>query len=133
MEDDDIQPAGSMVPLALAVFGIVLGGAGLYFGLSANQRLNPIDETVSASQSSAAQIEKMINGFETQITELTAQLDEQSKTMNSLRVYSSQSEQAVKKLATELNTNREQIVKTAQKLNEFAEAGFRPAQARTVA
>ena len=82
MEDDDIQPAGSMVPLALAVFGIVLGGAGLYFGLSANQRLNPIDETVSASKSSAAQIEKMINGFETQITELTAQLDEQSKTMN---------------------------------------------------
>jgi LysM repeat protein len=133
MEDDDIQPAGSMVPLALAVFGIVLGGAGLYFGLSANQRLNPIDETVSASQSSAAQIEKVINGFETQITELTAQLDEQSKTMNRLRVYSSQSEQAVKKLATELNTNREQIVKTAQKLNEFAEAGFRPAQARTPA
>lgn len=133
MEDDDIQPAGNMVPLALAVFGIVLGGAGLYFGLNANQRLNPIDETVSASQSSAAQIEKVINGFETHITELSAKLDEQSKTISRLRVYSSQSEQAIKQLATELNTNREQIVKTAQKLNEFAEAGFRPAQVRAAA
>jgi LysM repeat protein len=127
MEDDAIQSPSNMVPVALAVFGIVLGGAGLYFGLTANQRLNPIDESFSASATSSAKIEKLINGFDTQLAELAAQMSEHSKTVSRLRVYSSQGEQAVKKLAGELNANREQIVKTAQKLNEFAAAGFRAA------
>jgi LysM repeat protein len=125
MEDDAIQSPSNMIPVALAVFGIVLGGAGLYFGLTANQRLNPIDESVSASTTNSAKAEKLINGFDTQIAELSAQVSEQTKTISRLRVYSSQGEQAVKKLASELNANREQIVKTAKKLNEFAAAGFR--------
>ena len=125
MDDDALQSPGNMIPVALAVFGIVLGGAGLYFGLTANQRLNPIDESVSASSTSSAKIEKVINGFDTQLAELAAQVAEQTKTVSRLRVYSSQGEQAVKKLAAELKANREQIVKTAQDLNEFAAAGFR--------
>jgi len=130
MEDDANQSPSNMVPVALAVLGIVLGGAGLYFGLTANQRLNPIDESVSAGATSSAKIEKVINGFQTQVAELAAQISEQSKTVNRLRIYSSQGEQAVKKLAGELNTNRAQIVKTAEMLNEFAAVGFRavPAQ-----
>ena len=131
MEDDAIQSPSNMLPLALAVFGIVLGGAGLYFGLTANQRLNPIDETVSASATSSAKIEKLINSFDTQIAELAAQVSEQTKTVGRLRVYSSQGEQAVKKLAAELNANREQIMKTAGQLNEFAAAGFRAPSAPT--
>ena len=129
MEDDAIQSPSNMVPVALAVFGIVLGGAGLYFGLTANQRLNPIDESVSAGATSSAKIEKVINSFETQIAEIAAQVSEQTKTVSRLRVYSSQGEQAVKKLAGELNANREQIMKTAGQLNEFAAAGFRAAPA----
>ena len=125
MEDDANQSPSNMVPVALAVLGIVLGTAGLYFGLTSNQRLNPIDESVSAGATSSAKIETVINGFQTQVAELAAQMSEQSKTVNRLRVYSSQGEQAVKKLAGELNTNREQIVKTAEMLNEFAAAGFR--------
>ena len=125
MEDDANQSPSNMVPVALAVLGIVLGGAGLYFGLTANQRLNPIDESVSAGATSSAKIEKVINGFQTQVAELAAQISEQSKTVNRLRIYSSQGEQAVKKLAGELNTNRAQIVKTAEMLNEFAAVGFR--------
>jgi len=129
MEDDVNQSPSNMVPVALAVLGIVLGGAGLYFGLTANQRLNPIDESVSAGATSSAKIEKVINGFQTQVAELAAQVSEQSKTVNRLRIYSSQGEQAVKKLAGELNTNRAQIVKTAEMLNEFAAVGFRAAPA----
>ena len=125
MEDDANQSPSNMVPVALAVLGIVLGGAGLYFGLTANQRLNPIDESVSAGATSSAKIEKVINGFQTQVAELAAQISEQSKTVNRLRIYSSQGEQAVKKLAGELNTNRAQIVKTAEMLNEFAAVGLR--------
>jgi len=118
-----------MVPVALAVLGIVLGGRRLYKKQTANQRLNPIDESVSAGATSSAKIEKVINGFQTQVAELAAQVSEQSKTVNRLRIYSSQGEQAVKKLAGELNTNRAQIVKTAEMLNEFAAVGFRAAPA----
>jgi LysM repeat protein len=131
MEEDSIQSPSNMVSMALAVFGIVLGGAGLYFGLTANQRLNPIDESVSASATSSAKVDKVINGFQTQLTELAAQVSEQTKTVSRLRVYSSQAEQAVKKLANELNLNREQIIKTAEQLNEFAAAGFRAQPAPT--
>jgi LysM repeat protein len=127
MEDEVNQPPSNMLPLALAVFGIVLGGAGLYFGLTANQRLNPLDETVSASATSSAKIEKLVSNFDTQIAELSAQIDENSKTISRLRVYSSQSEQAVKKLTALLQENRDQIIKTAQELDQFAAAGFQPA------
>jgi LysM repeat protein len=127
MEDDANQTPNNMIPVALAVFGIVLGGAGLYFGLTANQRINSIDESVEAGSSSSARAEKKIFGFDTQMAELAAQVAEQNKTVSRLRVYSSQGEQAVKKLASELKLNREQIVKTAESLNEFAAAGFRPA------
>lgn len=125
MEDDALQSPSNIIPLALSVFGIVLGGAGLYFGLTANQRLNPLDESLSASATSSAKLERVIDGFDTQIAELAAQVAEQEKTISRLRVYSSQGEQAVKKLASEVKVNREQIVKTAEELNEFAAAGFR--------
>lgn len=124
MEDDTIQSSSNMVPIALAVLGLVLGGAGLYFGLTANQRLNPIDVSVEASTTYSAKMDQLINGLDLQIAELAAQVAEQSKTVNRLRVYSAQGEQAVKKLAAELNVNREQIVKTAAKLNKFAAAGI---------
>lgn len=127
MEDDVNQNSSNMIPVALAVFGIVLGGAGLYFGLTANQLIRSIDESVEAGNSSSARVEKRISGVDTQIAELTARVAEQNKTISRLRVYSSQGEQAVKKLAAELQANRAQIVKTAESLNTFAAAGFRAA------
>jgi LysM repeat protein len=127
MEEDVNSSSGNMIPVALAVLGIVLGGAGLYFGLTANQRINPIDETVQAGSSSAAKLEKQISGFDTKIAELSAQLTETKKTLERVRVYGSQSEQNIKTLASELKANREQILKTAETLNEFAASGFRAA------
>lgn len=127
MEDDVNESPNNMISLALAIFGIVLGAAGFYFGLTANQRIESIDESVEAGSSSSARVEKKIAGLETQIAELAARLAEQDKTLSRLRVYTSQGEQAVKQLAVELRANREQIVKTAEALNEFAAAGFRSA------
>lgn len=126
MEEEGEQPFGGMIPIALAVLGIVLGAAGLYFGFTANQRLNSIKTSMEASTTSSAQIEKSISLFDARTAELEAQISEQSKIINRLRVYSSQSEQAVKKLAAELNVNREQIVKTARQLNNLKASGVQP-------
>jgi LysM repeat protein len=123
MDEEAVQPSGSMIPIALAVLGIVLGTAGLYFGFNANKRLNPINTSIQESSTSAAEIEKSVTFFDARIAELEEQILEQSKMLNRLRAYSSQSEQSVKKLVGELNKNREQIVKTAKQLNEIKAGG----------
>ncbi|NCP21650.1 MAG: sulfite exporter TauE/SafE family protein [Zetaproteobacteria bacterium] len=74
MEDDDIETSSgsSLLPVALAVLAIVLGGAGLYFGMTANQRINPLADTMDAGSGIAARLEKDIAAFETRIAELRA-------------------------------------------------------------
>ena len=126
MEDEEIDAPGSMVPTALIMFGIILGGAGLYFGLTANQRLSSINASIDESSTSSAEIEKSMEYYDSQIAELKKQVSEQSKTINRLRIYTYQSEQAVKKLAAELNANREQLIKTTETLNSVKVSSVRP-------
>ena len=133
MEDDLDQTPSNIMPLALTVLAIVLGCAGLYFGLSANQRIKAVDASVAAGSSSSVRVQQQIDEFDSQIAAMVARVAEQDKTISRLRVYSSQGEKAVKQLATELQANREQIVKTAEALNAFAAAGFRPAPANAEA
>lgn len=120
-----------MVPLALALLAIVLGGAGLYFGLTANQQLAPIAESIDAGSSSAARIDKQLSSLETRLAEVSAQNNELTKTVERLRVYGSQSEQVAKQAASGVKSNREELVKLAQKMNELATSGAPgPAPAR---
>ncbi len=119
MDEDTAQPSGNMIPIALAVLGILLGTAGLYFGFNANKRLNLIDTSIQESSTSAAEIEKSVIFYESRIVELEEQLLEQSELIKRLRVYNSQSEQAIKTLSSELSKNREQIVKTARQQNQI--------------
>ena len=132
MEEDINQSSVNMIPLALATLALVLGGAGLYFGLTANQRLNPISEFVEAGSSSTARLEKLTAGFDTKIVELSAQVNEAKKTLDRVRIYGSQSEKDIKKIAAAVKANREQILKTAETLSEFAASGFRGAPAKSM-
>lgn len=135
MEDEIESSNGvSLLPLAVAILAVVLGGAALYFGLSANQRLNPLATTLEAGSSSTARMEKDLAALQTQLAELSAQQSELNKALERSRIYSSQSERALKQLAGEVQENREQLVKLAGGLNELA-AGApakRPAAASTV-
>lgn len=135
MEDDELETSSgsNLVPIALAVLAIVLGGAGLYFGLTANQRLNPLSESMEAGTSSAARLEKDISALEIQVTELSAQKTELKKTIDRMRVYSNQSEKAVKQVAGSVKDNREEIVKLAERINDFASSGVRPKPAAATA
>lgn len=129
MEDDDIETSsgGGLIPIALAILAIVLGGAGLYFGLTANQRLSPLAESMDAGSSSTARLEKEISGFETKVAELSAQYSELEKALGRIRLYSNQSEQTVKTVASNVKENRDQIVKLAGRLNELVSSGSKPA------
>jgi len=125
MEDDNIDTsfAGSLLPVALSVLAIVLGGAGLYFGMTANQRLSPLADTMEAGSSSAARLEKNIAGLETRLTELSAQNSELEKALSRMRLDSNQSEQAVKKVVSGMQENRTELVKMAGRLNELLSSG----------
>jgi LysM repeat protein len=134
MEDDDIDTssAGSLLPVALAVLAIVLGGAGLYFGMTASQRISPLADTMEAGSSSAARLEKDIAGLETRLAELSAQNSELENTLSRMRLYSNQSEQAVKQLASGMKENRTELVKLAGRLNELLSSGVPSAAAAPV-
>lgn len=116
-DEDDVQPSGNMIPIAIAVLGIVLGTAGLYFGFNANKRLNTMDASMQNSVTSTAEIEKAVTFYDARIAELENQIEEQAKIINRLRVYSSQSEQKIKELTGEWDKNRELTVKIVKQLN----------------
>ena len=125
-DEDALQPSGNMIPIAIAVLGIVLGTAGLYFGFNANKRLNSIDTSMQSSATSTAEIEKTVSFYDARIAKLENQIAEQGKIINRLRVYNSQSEQKTKELTGELNKNREQIIKIAKQLNAIKARMLQP-------
>ncbi|MEO0510744.1 MAG: LysM peptidoglycan-binding domain-containing protein [Verrucomicrobiota bacterium] len=131
MEDEELETSSgnNLLPTALAVLAILLGGAGLYFGLTANQRLNPLNESMEAGTTSAARIDKDIAALETQISELSAQNTELKKALDRMRLYSNQSEQAVKKVVSSVSDNRDEIVELVERLNEIATSGLQPSPA----
>ena len=121
------ESSSNMIPIALAVLALVLGGAGLYFGLTANQRLTPLNATLEAGATGTAQLQKSIDQLEIEITELSAQLSDLQSSSKRNAAYANQRDQAIKKLASEINATREQIIKTAESLNELAASGVRRA------
>lgn len=129
MEDDDYEssPSGSLLSVALAVLAIVLGGAGLYFGLTANQRLSPLADTLEAGSSSAARLEKEISGLKTQIAELSARSADLVRTIDRVKAYGNTNERAVKAVASSVVDNRDEIVELAGRINEVIAGGVQPA------
>ena len=123
MEEENEPTSGvAMVPLALSILAVVLGAAGFYFGLTANQLLSPITESMEAGSSSAARIEKALEATETKMVELGSQVDGLKKALDRVRGYGSQNERVVEQMAT-ASENREEIVKIAEGLNKVAAVG----------
>ena len=121
-----------MISLSLAVLGIVVGGAGLYFGLTANQRLGSVNESVEAGTSSAVRLEKQIETLNTQIAELSAMAKEDSDALSRVRTYTNTNERNIKQLASDLKANREQIIKLTEQVVELANRSVQAAPAPTV-
>jgi len=122
-----------MLPLALAVLALFIGGAGLYFGLDSTQRLAALEESNSAAMSDVARATKQLDKTSTRLDEIAAESAEVRKTVDRMRVYGSQTEQGLKKVVSEVNANREQILKNAQGLSDLIENGARPVRAAPAA
>lgn len=112
-----------MVPIALALLAIVLGGAGLYFGMTANQQLAPISESIDVGNSSAAESEKQIASLERRLSELSAQNEQLKGSLQRMGRESSQTLRTAKEAEAGVMKNREEMVKLAQAMQQLANSG----------
>ncbi len=122
--DEEIESSSgaSILPIAMAVLAVALGGAGLYFGINASQQVSPLADSIDSGTSSVARLEKQLSSIETRLAEIGASSEQLGKTVERLRIYGTQSEQAVKQVASAARSNREEIVTLAGKMNELAES-----------
>ncbi|MDQ8194612.1 LysM peptidoglycan-binding domain-containing protein [Coraliomargarita sp. SDUM461004] len=124
--EEDIESSGtSLVPLALALLAIVLGGAGLYFGLNANQRITPLTESVDEGSSSTARIDKELAALDARIDELTTQNRQLKETIQRLGRESSQTLRVANQAGSGVESNRGELIKLAKKMSELASTGVR--------
>ena len=93
-EENEPSSVVAIVPLALSILAVVLGSAGLYFGLSANKRLSPISKSMEAGTTNAVRVDQALASKETKLVELSTRFDDLKKGLDRVRVYGSQSERA---------------------------------------
>ena len=113
---EEKRPAGGWIPAALALLALVLGGAGLFFGLDASRRLASMSDSLAEGVSGVAGLEDRIGQLEARVGELAEASESLKSRLQRASAYTSQSEKAIRKLAEEINANREQIIKTAEAL-----------------
>lgn len=134
MEDDSIESSGGgqLVFMALAALAIVLGGAGLYFGLSANQKLSTLTATMEAGSGEALRMEKQLETVNVQATELSAKIDELGSALARQKTYGNMSERAIKALETALKEDRVAIQKLSEQIVELGTRTTKPTSSTTI-
>ena len=120
VEDDTESTESSMLPLALVLLAILLGGAGLYLGLTAKQQLAPLSRSADEVNSSAARINKQLSKIDTRINELSAQNAKLKETIQRLGRESSQTLREAKQANEGVQSNRGELIELAQKVSQFA-------------
>jgi len=109
-----------MMSIALAMLAFVLGGAGLYFGISAKQQIAPLTATVDEGTSSSARLEKRLSSLETQLTELSTEL---GRLKGSVQRAGRETSQALRDASSSKQTataNREELIKLATAMQALA-------------
>lgn len=122
-----------MIALSLAVLGIVVGGAGLYFGMTANQRVGAVNDSVEQGTSSSVRLEKEIEKLNTQIAELSAIVKEQGDTTSRVRTYTNTNERAIKQLASSISEDRLKINELNGLIAELGKRSFQATPAPVAA
>ncbi|MGB0335094.1 MAG: LysM peptidoglycan-binding domain-containing protein [Opitutales bacterium] len=118
-EDIEASSGSSMMSIALAMLAFVLGGAGLYFGISAKQQITPLTASVDEGTSSSARLEKRLSSLETQLTELSTEL---GRLKGSVQRAGRETSQALRDASTSKQTataNREELIKLATAMQEL--------------
>ena len=123
VEDNTELTETTMLPLALVMLAILLGGSGLYLGLTAKQQLDPLTKSVVEGSSSTAHINKQLSKIDTRINELSVQNAKLKETIQRLGRESSQTLQEAKQAYAGVQSNRGELIELAQIISQLATSG----------
>ena len=126
VEDDTEANETSLLPLAFVLLAVLLGGAGLYLGLTAKQQLVPLTKSVDEGSSSAVHINKQLSKIDTRINELSAQNAKLKETIQRLGRESSQALRETKQAFAGVQSNRGELIELAQNISQLATSGAVP-------
>ena len=104
MDEENAEQSSSIFLLGIVALALVLGGAGLYFGLSAQKSLGSI---VGSAENSAKESADKINALENSLAELASQNQEVADALKRLRIYGNERDAQLKSLGEELSEQKE--------------------------
>ncbi len=104
---------GALLPMGLGLLGLVLGGAGLYFGLGAKSQLGTVSTEQAALREQIAQVDGKLPGISAQIQTLQANGPEALRT---------ELTQKMETLVSAINENRRELNETRTSLAAVAKA-----------
>lgn len=123
MEEDFNPPSTSILPMALAVLSLVVGGAGLYFGLNANQALRALEESVDSKQSNVAESAQEIANLKDKVKTLAASNKDLESAVSRLRAYGNERDKRLKNLTLELSKQEDRLVDNTKTVSGSAVEG----------
>ncbi len=132
MEEDFNPPSTSILPMALAVLALVVGGAGLYFGLNATQALRMLEESVDSKQSNATESAQQVANLKDTVKTLSASNKDLEIAVSRLRAYGNERDKRLKILTLELSKQQDRLADNAKTVNGNAVQANAPSGATTV-
>lgn len=111
MEDDFNEPSTSLLPLALAVLALVVGGAGLYFGLSASQALQTVED-LNTKHDTFAESAQEVAKLKDSVKILAGRNKELENTVSRLRAYGNERDKRLKSITESLDKHEKRLAGT---------------------
>lgn len=102
MEDELTEKRISVFPLAIGALSIVLGSAGLYFGLQAKKDLEPLLESAEKDRIHIESSTQKVIDFEKRLSELAESNKETESALKRIRIYGNERDKLLKELEAAL-------------------------------
>ena len=116
-DDDQVTTGASVLPITISVFALVLGCAALYFSVMSAQQLSALRDNTSNYDDMVKKLEVSQNRFNEQLLGLEAQQRKLGVVTQRFRAFSSESERSLRETIAGVQSNREEIIAIAQRLN----------------
>ena len=126
MEDNTEPTETSTLQFALILLAILLGGVGLYFGLTAKQQPAPLKKSAAEDISSSARTNKQLSKIDKRINELSAQNVKLKETIQRLGRKSLQTLREAKQAYAGVQSNSGELIELAKNISLLATSGAAP-------
>lgn len=103
------ESSSSMLPIAVAVLALFLGGGSLYYSMQLKQELDSVTAESGAADSMIESAEAQIATLEAKVSEFEAMTYDLEKTIGRLKAYGNVRDQKLNEYASAITANQDQI------------------------